>query len=527
MHEDGLRFARIISVAAATLIAISCGTNYAYSAWAPQFAERLRLTATQSNVIGNAGNLGMYATGIPIGFIVDGRGPRLAVFIGAICLASGYFPLYSAYNKGPGGTNFGVLCFASLLTGVGSCSSFSGAIKVCAMNWPHHRGTATALPLSAFGLSAFAYGSISALVFPGDAGDLLLFLSIGTFATVFTGMIFLRTLPPGIAYSSVPTDERPGVTRRDSNLLHRTDSRQSKGKSQIEEGECNSHTRKDSVQHVTVADIETAATSETSSLLSAPGDIGDDAKDDLDIGKSSHRTDITGRDLVRSTAFWKLFVMLSLLCGVGLCTINNIGNDAKTLWHSWDPKATHDFILSRQLMHVGILSICSFAGRLASGIGSDILVKSYHSSRFWSLVASSCIFTIAQIFALNIENPNWLFLLSGFTGLGYGALFGVYPALVTDAFGAAKLGMCWGAITMAPVISGNIFNLIYGATLDAHSDHPEGSERVCLHGKSCYSNAYVVTLIASVIAVGWSLWMIKQERAERYAKRKLQNAHQG
>lgn len=178
-------------------------------------------------------------------------------------------------------------------------------------------------------------------------------------------------------------------------------------------------------------------------------------------------------------------------------------------------------------MHVGILSVCSFMGRLASGIGSDVLVKSYHSSRFWSLVASACIFTVAQTCALKIDNPNYLFLLSGFTGLGYGALFGVYPALVTDAFGAAKLGMSWGAITMAPVVSGNIFNLIYGANLDAHSDHPEGSERVCIDGRTCYSEAYVVTLIASIIGIAWSLWCVRQDRRERMAKRKGLEAHQG
>jgi hypothetical protein len=58
---------RIISVVAATTIALACGTNvsckclrleivadvrqYAYSAWAPQFAEKLQLSATQSNII--------------------------------------------------------------------------------------------------------------------------------------------------------------------------------------------------------------------------------------------------------------------------------------------------------------------------------------------------------------------------------------------------------------------------------------------------------------------------------------------
>lgn len=58
---------RKVSVVAATVISLACGTNvrlpalqysvpsdlqqYAYSAWAPQFATRLKLSSTQSNLI--------------------------------------------------------------------------------------------------------------------------------------------------------------------------------------------------------------------------------------------------------------------------------------------------------------------------------------------------------------------------------------------------------------------------------------------------------------------------------------------
>lgn len=178
-------------------------------------------------------------------------------------------------------------------------------------------------------------------------------------------------------------------------------------------------------------------------------------------------------------------------------------------------------------MHVGILSICSFAGRLSSGIGSDIIVKKLKSSRYWNLVLASCLFTLAQVAGLHIENPNWLFILSGLSGLAYGALFGVYPALVADAFGAAGLGINWGAMTMSPVLSGNIFNLIYGATLDAHSDHPEGEERVCLDGNSCYRQAYVFTLFASILGLLWSLWCVRHERQERLAREKMPDLHEG
>jgi len=464
MHENAHRTSRIISVVAATGVALACGTNYAYSAWAPQFAERLELSATASNIIGNAGNLGMYASGIPMGMLIDSKGPRWGVFIGAVALACGYFPLYSAYEKGPGSMPVALLCVASLLTGLGSCSAFSGAIKVSASNWPTHRGTATAFPLSAFGLSALAFTTISGFAFPDNTGSYLLLLSIGTFCIVFTGMFFLRMTPPPATYAAISTDDsdRPGFPRKNSNQMRRT---------------------------------------------------------------ASHEPDITGMALVRSGAFWKLFIMLGLLCGVGLMTINNIGNNAKVLWHHWDDTASHDFIQKRQLMHVSILSFMSFMGRLASGIGSDIIVKRLHSSRFWMLVSSSIIFTLAQVVALRLENPNHLFWLSGLTGLGYGALFGTYPALVADAFGASGLGINWGAMTMSPVISGNVLNLAYGRILDSNSQPIDGGESTCLDGRSCYSNAYILTLVASALGVGWSLWCVRHEWQEKKSERRQHEDH--
>ena len=39
------------------------------------------------------GNLGMYACGIPFGMLVDRKGPRWGVALGAILLGFGYYPL--------------------------------------------------------------------------------------------------------------------------------------------------------------------------------------------------------------------------------------------------------------------------------------------------------------------------------------------------------------------------------------------------------------------------------------------------
>lgn len=53
------------------------GSNYVYSAYAPQLATELHISSTTVNLIGLAGNLGMYITGPVWGKIVDTRGQRM------------------------------------------------------------------------------------------------------------------------------------------------------------------------------------------------------------------------------------------------------------------------------------------------------------------------------------------------------------------------------------------------------------------------------------------------------------------
>ena len=88
----------------------------------------------------------MYAAGIPLGLLVDSKGPRLGSLIGAIALGLGYFLLHQgariapcdwsqttnvlpAYVSGPGLMSLPILFFFSFLTGLGSFSAFSASIK--------------------------------------------------------------------------------------------------------------------------------------------------------------------------------------------------------------------------------------------------------------------------------------------------------------------------------------------------------------------------------------------------------------
>ncbi|KAK5633119.1 hypothetical protein RRF57_008834 [Xylaria bambusicola] len=523
--EQNMNRARIISSVAATLIALASGTNYVYSAWAPQFADKLHLSATESELIGLSGNLGMYSLGIPIGIFVDTRGCRPAVLVGSLLLGLGYLPLQRAYDAGQGSVAW--LSFASFLTGLGGCMAFAASVKTSALNWPSHRGTATAFPIAAFGLSAFFFSLVSSVFFPGSPGKFLLLLSIGTFGMTLVGFFFLRVLPHHSPYHVVPANS--GVA--DSRELLRTTSQQSKlsrdslepgtsspeynsaaGTSQLPDPEellDQSIAVKNSGPPVgcasTEADESCSLLSRSSTTSSLPGEVLVQSSVDMD---RSHRVDIRGWKLLKSLEFWQLFTIMGILSGIGLMTINNIGNDASVLWKHYDDSIPDKALVLHQQLHVSILSLGSFSGRLLSGVGSDLLVKGLHASRIWCLVIAAVIFSLAQTCALNIVNPHLLGFVSGFSGLGYGFLFGVFPSIVAESFGIHGLSQNWGFMTLAPVISGNIFNLFYGFVLDAHSVFEKGGKRRCEEGIECYRNAYIVTLSACGLGLVVTLWVI-------------------
>lgn len=270
----------------------------------------------------------MYACGIPVGLLVDGKGPRPAVVLGMLLLAAGYFPLYQAYDRGSGWLP--LLCLYSFFTGLGGCAAFAASIKTSALNWPHNRGTATAFPLATFGLSAFFFSAFTAFTFPGDAGHFLLVLACGTSGTVFLGLFFLRVIPHA-HYSALP-----GHNRSDSDRLHRIKSEESKRRAERNGLEPEPgmfslllRLRANIVvlnHHVIGAEVPEngvmSDTDETSSLMSKSTDqeSGENVNE-TDKKDHAHRVDIRGFQLFKTVEFWQLFALMGILTGIGLMTI--------------------------------------------------------------------------------------------------------------------------------------------------------------------------------------------------------------
>lgn len=258
-----------------------------------------------------------------------------------------------AYESGADSVPLPWLCISAAMTGSGGAAAFAGAIKTgekllfyllgleadcssAALNWPNHRGTATAFPLAAFGLGAFFFATLSSIAFEDEAGRFLLMLAIGTFALCFVGFFFLRVIPLSPTYFAIPTARDRG--RSDSNPLTRTKSGDSKrsikripqelGTQPVlmhEDTTLHEDSSQNPSDHCDAPKVHESDTDETSSLLSKsssiPGDLPYGQADEVKTNHNSHHSDIRGLAMLPRVEFWQLFLLLGILTGVGLMTI--------------------------------------------------------------------------------------------------------------------------------------------------------------------------------------------------------------
>jgi hypothetical protein len=292
----------------------------------------------------------MYSLGVPVGLFVDHKGPRPAVLAGAILMGLGYFPFRASYDNATGSVP--LMCFFAFLTGFGGCMAFAAAVKTSALNWPHHRGTATAFPLAAFGLSAFFFSVMGSVFFNGNTSNFLMLLAAGTSGMTFLGFFFLRVLPhssyhpvPGREGSLsnsqrlrrtssddkvrtergvFPADAEPGTSPTTSINNYNTSSEGGEDTAPAAEGlaAAEAASRSDVEAAITTLSDGDRDSDETSSLMSKNSSLSGDifVQSSVDMDRS-HRVDIRGWRLLKNIEFWQLFSIMGILAGIGLMTI--------------------------------------------------------------------------------------------------------------------------------------------------------------------------------------------------------------
>ncbi|ORX36103.1 major facilitator superfamily domain-containing protein, partial [Kockovaella imperatae] len=476
-------------------------------AYAPQLASKLDLSSTEINLIGVAGNFGMYLTGPLWGKFVDSRGQQMQLtgqrplLCSSIVIFTGYFLVHSFYSgalpirpdSSHHPTTIGLLglAFAMFLSGSGGAGGLSAAVNAAAKSFSDQtRATASGLVLAGFGLSAFAFSTLGHVIFGGDAGGLLLLLSFGTGIPIFLGSFIVRAVPPATANGYEPV-------------------------SALEEGE-------GYVSRNTSVELSRSRSPRPRHRHAEP----EDGKAPLRAGHS-----YTPFELLFTSDFWIIGVILALLCGTGLMYINNVGSVALALTREgkvdYDPRV----VSAWQAKQVATVSIWNCMGRIIGGIYSDFCKTRFGMERIWFLPVVAGLFIISQLSALNTTVVSNLWIVSTLLGLAYGSLFNVVPMLVLEWFGMGHFSQNYGWICVAPVIGGNVFNVVFGRVYDSNTvgriGLPTGvsgtiselrrlvvkaagevgrHDCMCLVGEQCYGTAFKISALGCTVALGLSIW---------------------
>ncbi|SCU90433.1 LAMI_0E02058g1_1 [Lachancea mirantina] len=188
------------------IVALGAGTPYLYSYYAPQLLEKCKLPISKSSTLSFALTIGSAAMGFLAGMVIDQKSPEFSCGIGALCTFLGYATLKFCYTNEI--ASIILLSTAVILIGFGSVSGFYGSVKCCTTNFPHHRGTAGAFPVSLYALAGLIYSSTCAWLFQDRIDEVFTFLMCVCSSMILIGCFTLKILV-----------KFPEVKRRNSSVL--------------------------------------------------------------------------------------------------------------------------------------------------------------------------------------------------------------------------------------------------------------------------------------------------------------------
>jgi hypothetical protein len=179
-----------------------------------------------------------------------------------------------------------------------------------------------------------------------------------------------------------------------------------------------------------------------------------------------------------------LGLVLLFCAGIGLMYVNNCGAIIDSLMsHSVESQ-------KYQNIHVGELSMSSFAGRLFAGSLSDICTKRFRLNRlFWPFLSAFFMLMGSLYGGWILNNISQLYMQTFLIGFGYGILWTAIPVLVGQYFGMESFAYNWGWFQVLPAFGGQITGGLYGLIVDSCT------------GSLCFAKSFQLTAGLSALAM--------------------------
>lgn len=516
---------RMVALIASVFVSLVAGTPYLYGVYAPQLVQRVGLSTSDAATISLAVNIGSGLGGLPAGLFIDRFGPQKAIWLGSACIFTGYFSLNRIYSYQVG--SLPLVCLAMIFVGLGSVTSFFAGLKAAQANFPHHRGTAGALPVSAYGLAATLFSFIAAKFFNGKPDKLLAFLAYFCGSVAFVGSWFIHIYDPtpidtddvilfsdlegsglgsrvkrklslrgsfsfwGVGSRRLSTallapDQTPFITAKD----HRTRNLMSMNSINL------------SLEFSSSADVSSSAIESNSMLLSPANPL----LPTQDVEPKHEGPLDTIKSLVSDKTYLAHYCIVSLTSGMGQMYIYTVGFivTAQFNYH----QSADGSPSSLQAVQVSTISIAQFFARVVAGLLSDFLYKKLNAQRQWVIIGTIFLICIGQLLLVLTNSIHTITIISLFIGCGYGLLNGTYPAIIADKVGVKSFTTAWGLICSGPLVTLFTLNKYFGVIYDSQSN----DAGQCFKGNDCYKGAFDLGIVLSAITLVGTLALIYARR---------------
>lgn len=152
------------------------------------------------------------------------------------------------------------------------------------------------------------------------------------------------------------------------------------------------------------------------------------------------RRSFSPREMVRTQAFWLLFVMMSLMSTSGLMIVANVG-----------PFAKEYGVATALVWGVAALPLSLTISRFTNGLTRPFFgwVSDRIGRENTMVIAFTSEAVAILLLLLSLRNPALFVLLTGVAFFGWGEIFSLFPSTLTDLFGPEHATTNYGILYIA------------------------------------------------------------------------------
>ena len=155
--------------------------------------------------------------------------------------------------------------------------------------------------------------------------------------------------------------------------------------------------------------------------------------EETDVTKTVQAVEMTASEIIKTAAFWKLWLLYFVGAGAGLMVIGSVAGMAK------------QSMGNAAFIAVAIMAVGNASGRIIAGVVSDAMGKSVALAIFLALQSLNMFLAILVV-SSDGAVAFFIVLSATFIGFNYGTNLALFPAFCKSWWGLKSLGLNYGLL---------------------------------------------------------------------------------